>query len=285
MKLEKDVLQKIRAIEIHTRRLLKGTQLGEYSSLQKGTGLEFEQLREYHPGDDIRFIDWKSSARQDKIMVREYLEDRNRTIMLLVDVSGSQGYGSDLFLKQEIVAQVSSALALIAQASKDSVGLILFSDEVKKIIPPARGKKQVHTIMQELFSVQPAGSTNFNQALHRLLAMKRKDCVAFIISDFMTDGYQKLLRLVSKHYETIAIRCLDTRELVFAHVGYVMMQDIESDNQSFMATQHKHFQNALQVLAKKSEDTLRSCGVDILDIDVQQEFIGHLVRFFRQRLV
>ena len=104
--------------------------------------------------------------------------------------------------------------------------------------------------MQELFSVQPAGSTNFNQALHRLLAMKRKDCVAFIISDFMTDGYQKLLRLVSKHYETIAIRCLDTRELVFAHVGYVMMQDIESDNQSFMATQHKHFQNALQVLAK-----------------------------------
>lgn len=285
MKLKKETLQKIRAIEIHTRRLLKGTQLGEYSSSQKGTGLAFEQLREYHPGDDIRFIDWKSTARHDKIMVREYLEDRNRTIMLLVDVSGSQGYGSGYYVKQEIVAEITSALALIAQASKDAVGAIFFSDVVKKVIPPLRGIKHVHNLMETAFTLPAEGTTDITVALHALLSLKRKDCIVFIISDFLTDGYQSMLRSVSKRYDTIAIRCLDTREYDFCDVGYLVMEDLETKNRAFISTSNQSLQKTLHMLSKKNLDRVRACGVDVLDLNVQQEFVGELVRFFRQRLV
>ena len=283
MKLSKEVLQKIRNIEIHTRRLLSGTQLGDYSSARKGSGLEFDQLREYQQGDDIRFIDWNSSARQDKVMVREYIEERNRTIMLVVDGSGSQFYGSSNQLKQDLVAQVASVLAIIADQCKDSVGLILFEDEVKTVIPAKRGRKHVHAVMEQLFEHQGSKKTSLKKALERLIAMNRKDMVVFLLSDFIDTGYEKLLKMVCKKYETVAIRCLDKCEQDFPSVGYVQMVDAETGEQAMIHA--KSLPGILQARLKETDDVLKKCGAELLTLQTTQPFVGQLVLFFRQRML
>jgi uncharacterized protein (DUF58 family) len=283
MKLSKEVLQKVRNIEIHTRRLLSGTQLGDYSSARKGSGLEFDQLREYQPGDDIRFIDWNSSARQDKVMVREYIEERNRTIMLVVDGSASQFYGSSSQLKQDLVAQVASVLAIIADSCKDFVGLILFEDEVKTVLPAKHGRKHVHAVMEQLFIHQGTKKTSITKALERLIAMKRKDMVVFLLSDFIDTGYEKLLKIVCKKYDTVAIRCLDKCEKSFPSVGYVQMVDSETGEQALVHA--TNLPGILQTRLKTNNDLLKRCGAELLELETEQPFVGQLVRFFRQRML
>ena len=180
MELNQEILQKVRNIEIHTRRLLSGTLLGDYSSARKGSGLEFDQLAEYQYGDDVRFIDWKSSARTNKILVKNYIEERNRTIMLVVDGSASLRYGSSDILKQDIAAQIGSVLALVADYSKDYVGLILFAQDVVKVLPPRRGRQHVHAIMEELFSHTSSGQTSLTKALERLMLIKKSNALVCI---------------------------------------------------------------------------------------------------------
>lgn len=283
MKLSKEVLQKVKNIEIRTRRLLSGTQLGDYSSARKGSGLEFDQLREYQPGDDIRFIDWNSSARQDKVMIREYIEERNRTIMLVVDGSGSQFYGSSNQLKQDLVAQVASVLAIIADSSKDFVGLILFEDEVKTVIPAKRGRKHIHTLMEELFAHQGTQKTSIKKALERLIIMNKKDMVVFLLSDFIDTGYEKLLKIVCRKYDTIAVRCLDKCEQDFPSVGYVQMVDSETGEQGLIHA--KSLPGIFQTRLKETDDLLKKCGAELLTLETTQPFVGQLVRFFRQRML
>lgn len=283
MKLSKEVLQRIKNIEIHTRRLLSGTQLGDYSSARKGSGLEFDQLREYQPGDDIRFIDWNSSARHNNVMVREYIEERNRTIMLVVDGSGSQFYGSSNQLKQDLVAQVSSVLAIIADSCKDSVGLILFEDEVKTVLPAKRGRRHVHALMEKVFTHQGVQKTSIKKALERLIVMNQKDMVVFLLSDFIDTGYEKLLKIVCKKYETIAIRCLDKCEVNFPSVGYVQMVDSETGEQGLIHA--SNLPGILHARLKETDDLLKKCGAELLTLETKQPFVGQLVRFFRQRML
>ena len=203
MKLSKEVLQKVRSIEIHTRRLLSGTLIGDYSSAKKGSGLEFDQIRDYQEGDDVRFIDWKASARQDKLLVREYIEERSRALILAVDVSASTFFGSSDELKNDRYAQIASVLALVGDYSKDHVGLILFSDHVQTVIPPKAGRQHVRMIMERLFEAKPSGATVLDGALQRLIQMNRKDAMVFLISDFYAStGYEKLLRIICKKYDT-----------------------------------------------------------------------------------
>ena len=283
MKLSKEVLQKIKNIEIHTRRLLSGTQLGDYSSARKGSGLEFDQLREYQPGDDIRFIDWNSSARQDKVMVREYIEERNRTIMLVVDGSGSQFYGSSNQLKQDLVAQVASVLAISADSCKDFVGLILFEDEVKTVLPPKRGRRHVHALMEKVFTHQGSKKTSIKKALERLIVMNQKDMVVFLLSDFIDADYEKLLKIVCRKYETIAICSLDACEKDFPSVGYVQMVDPETGEQGVIHS--SSLSTILQSRLKETENLLKKCGAELLTLETTQPFAGQLVRFFRQRML
>lgn len=185
MKLDKEILQKIKQIEIQTRRLLSGSQVGDYSSAQKGSGFEFDQIREYQVGDDVRFIDWNSSARSNKILVKQYIEERNRTIMLLVDHSESTFFGSSRFLKSQVIAQIASVLALVADYGKDHVGALLFTDEVTSVIPPKRGRQHVREIMGHVLSTPAAGKTSLTCVLKRLIELQKRDAVVFIISDFM----------------------------------------------------------------------------------------------------
>lgn len=283
MKLSKEVLQKVKNIEIQTRRLLSGTQLGDYSSARKGSGLEFDQLREYQPGDDIRFIDWNSSARQNNVMVREYIEERNRTIMLVVDGSGSQFYGSSHQLKQELVAQVASVLAITADSCKDFVGMILFEDEVKTVLPAKRGRKHVHALMEKLFQHQGSQKTSIKKALERLIAMNKKDMIVFLLSDFIDTDYEKLLKIVCRKYDTIAVRCLDPCEQNFPSVGYVQMVDAETGQQALIHA--SSLPSILQTCLKESDDLLKKCGAELLTLETTQPFVGQLVRFFRQRML
>lgn len=285
MKLQKDVLHKIKNIEIYTRRLLSGTQLGEYSSSKKGSGLEFDQLRVYQPGDDVRFIDWKSSARHDAVMVREYREERNRSIILVVDGSGSQFYGSSKQLKQDLVAQVASVLAIVADACKDSVGLILFDSDIKTVIPAARGRKHIHILMETLFEHQSSGCTSLKKPLERLMMMNRKDSIVFFLSDFIDTDYETLFTMVCKKYDTIAIRCLDAREESFPSVGLVTMVDAETGQEALFQTKSGELEAILHKQFKETGDRLKKCGAELLDIKTEQEFVGKLVRFFRKRML
>lgn len=285
MKLSKEILQKVRNIEIHTRRLLSGTLIGGYSSAKKGSGLEFDQIRDYQEGDDVRFIDWKGTARQDKLLVREYIEERNRAILLVVDGSASTYFSSSDELKSELYAQIASVLALVADYGKDQVGLILFSNEVQTVIPPKSGRQHTRLVMETLFNHKPSGTTSFDQAFHRLIQMNRKDAIVFLISDFIvTPGYEKLLRIVSRKYDTIAIRCLDQREQNLPDLGFLSVRDPETGACGLLKTGAKDFSLHMKEWNKEVEFILKKCGVDLIELQVQKPFMGELVRFCRQRM-
>lgn len=282
----KKILNQIRLLEITTKRLLKGTLVGDHRSAQKGTGLEFEQIREYQQGDDIRFIDWKSSARMNKILVKEYIEERSRTIMLVVDCSASTWFGSQAERKYDRMAQIASVISLVAHFGKDYVGLMLFSDKVHTCIPPARGSKHIHKIMEELLSVkQKNTTTDISSALDHVMRMKQKNMSLFIVSDFFAEDFEKKLRVVGRLHDTVAVRVLDTLELNFPSVGLLMMRDIETKKNGYVQTGKQDDINLFLVqFAKQQEQKLASCGVDCFDVRTDRPFMGDLIQFFRQRM-
>ncbi len=284
MKLSKDIVQRIKHIELHTRRMLSGSMIGDYSSAQKGAGLEFDQIREYQLGDDVRFIDWSASARSNKILVKQYIEERNRTVILLVDQSASTLYGSTDNLKSQVIADVAAVLALVADYGKDHVGALLFSDEVKKVIPAQRGRKHIHMVMEDIFLSEPSGKTSLNTALKRLLATHRQASIVFIISDFFDTEYEKLLKVVARHHDVVAVRCTDPREHSTEMRGFITVQDTETQEYAEVALHDKKLNLFLKTEQVKTADLLKRCGVDLLDVPVDQPFIGEVVRFFRRRM-
>ncbi|NBP02448.1 MAG: DUF58 domain-containing protein [Proteobacteria bacterium] len=285
MKLTQEVLNKIKQIEIQTRRLLSGTQVGDYSSAQKGSGLEFDQLREYQLGDDVRFIDWNASARTSKVLVKQYIEERNRTIILLVDQSASTFYSSEIYLKSDVIAQVASVLALVADYGKDHVGALLFADQVKQVIPPRSGRKHVHSLMESFFSNQPSGKTSLKNALERLIAMQKKDAIVFILSDFFDTGYENLLKIAARKFDVIAIRCLDQLETHFNVAAFLTIKDPETHQQVTIKTSAQPLHNFLQQEQQAVAANLRACGVELIDIQTNRPFIPDIIRFFKRRMM
>jgi uncharacterized protein (DUF58 family) len=285
MKLSKDVLQKIKHIEIQTRRLLSGSLIGDYSSAQKGSGMEFDQIREYQQGDDIRFIDWNATARSGKLLVKQYIEERNRNVMLLVDNSGSTMFGSTNHLKSEIIAQVASVLALVADCGKDHVGALLFSEEVNKMFAPKQGRQHIHHLMEHFFAHQGEGKTSLQNALKRLIDVQKQKSIVFIISDFLDDGYEKLLKIVARQHEVIAVRCNDPREIILPEFGFLPVQDPETGEQSILKTSRSDISKFLQKHHKDTEDLLRRCGVETMNISFNKPFVGDIIRFFKRRMM
>lgn len=285
MKLSKDVLQKIKHIEIQTRRLLSGSLIGDYSSAQKGSGMEFDQIREYQQGDDIRFIDWNATARSGKILVKQYIDERNRNVMLLVDNSGSNMFGSTEHLKSETIAQVASVLALVADCGKDHVGALLFAEEVTKMFAPKRGRQHIHHLMEHFFAHQGVGKTSLENALKRLIDVQKQKSIVFIISDFLDDGYEKLLKIVARQHDVVAVRCNDPREIKLPKFGFLPVQDPETGEQSVLRTSRSDISNYLQRHHKETEDVLRRCGVEIMNISFDKPFVGDIIRFFKRRMM
>jgi len=293
-----EILKKIKEIEIYTSRLLTGSLVGDSRSAIKGSGLEFDQIREYQMGDDVRFIDWRASARMDKLLVKQYIEERNRTVLLAVDVSASTFFSSGVDLKKMSMAQIASVLALVADAGKDHVGLLLFSDEIENYIPPATGRKHVRSIMQQLFTHAPSKKgTDISTALNYAANLKRRDTILFVLSDFISSdlpgiasastGFSKNLKGIAAKYDVIAIRCLDTNEQKFPAVGFLCVQDCESDNSGIVHAKSKGLHNInvfLEARRLEQDKLFTSCGVDCVDVTNNKHFMGDLIKFFRRRM-
>lgn len=283
-----DILRKIRQIQIYTRRLLSGSLVGDTRSALKGTGFEFDQIREYQQGDDIRFIDWRASARANKLLVKQFIEERSRTIFLAVDISASSFFSSTSQLRHDILAQVASALALVAEFGKDKVALILFSDRIETYIPPGSGKFHVHTIMQTLFGAELRHKkTNIAVALEQLAQFKRKDAVVFMLSDFIDTNFEKQLGLVAAMYDFIAVRYLDKNEHAVPTIGFVDVEDIETGHIYTVDMRKKgaHYINEYLATRITEQDNLfTKYGVDVLDLVNDKHIIGDIIKFFRRRM-
>ncbi|MDZ4153919.1 DUF58 domain-containing protein, partial [Methylicorpusculum sp.] len=266
--------QKIRHIEIQTRRLLSGALVGDARSRLKGSGFEFDQIREYQQGDDVRFIDWRSSARMNKLLVKEYIEERNRTIMLAVDCSASQRFGSGEQFKADRIAQIAGVLTLVANYGSDNVSLILFSDHVECFIPPARGRQHTRAILEKLFAFEPTGKkTSIACALEFAAKQKRKDAVLFLISDFIDAGFERGLSIASRMYDTVAISCLDSLECALPEIGFLDVVYQETGASCVIDTRKKN-QTALHSFfvtrAQEQENLFNKYGVDRIELGTTQ---------------
>jgi len=290
------IVAKIHELEIYTRRLLNGALVGDSRSAVKGAGFEFDQLRDYQVGDDIRFIDWNSSARSHKFLVRQYRQERNRNVLLMVDISGSGAYAASDQVRTQVVASIASVLALVAEYGKDHVGLILFSDKVHTFIPPSSGKLHVRHIMESAFNSAGSGTTNIAAALAYVAGLKYKDAVVFLISDFIESPQEAenrvnydtptLLRIMSKRHDFIVIRCLDRYEEQFPDLGFITVEDSEHSTHCMIdACSSGAVQQWLQDRITQQNTLFKRCGVDLLSVALDRPFIPDIVRFFRRRML
>lgn len=288
--LSADVVKKIRHIELYTRRMLSGSLVGDSRSAVKGSGFEFDQIRDYQLGDDIRFIDWKSTARMQKVLVRQYIEERNRTVIIAVDISDSGLFGSNAPLRRQNMAEIASVLSLVADYGKDHVGLVLFSQEVELFIPPARGRAHLHQIMDKVFSAQAKqGTTNVSAALHFLGTLPIRQALVFVVSDFIDAcSFEKPLRTLGKKYDLVAIRCLDAHEREMPAVGFVTAQDSETGECSVFDMRAHRARAMAAFLASRYQQQsslFKRSGVDVLDVALERPFMGDIIRFFRRRMM
>ncbi len=226
----KDLIKKVRKIEIKTRRLSNHIFSGEYHTSFKGRGMTFSEVRQYQYGDDVRAIDWNVTARYNEPYVKVFEEERELTMMLMVDVSGSESFGTKNQLKSEIVTEIAATMAFSATQNNDKIGLILFSDEIELYIPPKKGKSHVLRIIRELIEFQPKSKkTDLSQALKFLSATQKKKAIVFVISDFMVDDdYEKTLKIAGKKHDLTGIRVYDIREEKMPNIGVVEMEDAET---------------------------------------------------------
>jgi uncharacterized protein (DUF58 family) len=283
-----ELLKKVRQIEIKTRGLVNHVFSGEYHSVFKGRGMEFSEVREYQYGDDIRAIDWNVSARFNHPFIKIFEEERELTVMLLVDLSRSEQFGSVHSMKNEIITEICAVLAFSAIRNNDKVGLIMFTDKIEKFIPPKKGKAHILRIVRELLSFEPESSgTNMKAALEYLNHVMKKRSISFVISDFIDEGYDQAMRIVSKRHDVIAITMSDPRERDLPKIGLVKMKDAESGVERWIDTGSIHIQQAFRYYWQQHETRLQklflSTKVDRIAVTTDQPYLKPLVDFFRLR--
>jgi len=284
----RELLKKVRQIEIKTRGMVNQIFSGEYHSVFKGRGMEFSEVREYQFGDDIRVIDWNVSARFNHPFVKIFEEERELTVMLIVDLSRSGNFGSGQHMKNEIAAEICAVLAFSAIKNNDKVGLILFTDRIEKFVPPKKGRAHILRIIRELISFEPTGrGTNIRQALEYFHHVSKKRTIAFLISDFIDEGYEKILRIISKKHDVIAVEISDPREEELPAVGLIKFRDAETGEERWIDTANPAVQREFaHYWARRREHRsnlfLRS-RVDAIPIRIDRQYIKPMVDFFRLR--
>ncbi|GAB62454.1 MAG: DUF58 domain-containing protein [Candidatus Jettenia sp.] len=286
--ISKDILKKIQQVEIHTRRLVNEAFVGEYHSVFKGRGMEFDEVREYQPGDEIRTIDWNVTARMGRPFIKRYVEERELTVMLLVDVSASGNFGSIRQLKNEVAIEICALLAFSAIKNNDKVGLIMFTNTVEKFIPPKKGQKHVLRVIRELLCSTPAGKgTNIPVALEYLNKISSRRTISFVVSDFIANDYAHALRIANKKHDVIAITIVDPREQELPDVGFIELKDAESGEVILVDTAHvlarKEFHKMKSRQIQERSKLFRSMGVDEIVINTNKHHVEPIVRFFRMR--
>ncbi|MCB9259760.1 MAG: DUF58 domain-containing protein [Ignavibacteriales bacterium] len=286
--LTKELLKQVRQIEIKTRGIVNEVFSGEYHSVFKGRGMEFSEVREYQIGDDIRTIDWNVSARFGHPFVKVFEEERELTLMLLVDLSGSLVFGSVEKTKQQIAAELTAILAFSAMKNNDKVGLILFTDEIEKFVPPKKGKSHILRIVREILSFEPQGNkTNIKGALEYFNHSIKKKSIAFLISDFIDNDYEKILKIVSKKHDFVNIHLEDPREKELLKSGIIKFRDAETHELRYLDTNSKIVQNFFNTKIKEREEIqnnlFKKSRVDTIKIDTSSSYVRPLIDFFKLR--
>lgn len=284
----KEILQKVRQIEIRTSRLVDSVLGGEYNSAFRGRGMEFEEVREYQPGDEVRTIDWNVTARTGRPFVKTYREERELTVVTLVDVSPSERFGSGSQQKVELAAEFSAVVSFSAIRNGDKVGTVFFTDEVEKYIPPKKGKKHVLRVIRELLTFQPRSKgTNVEEALRFLAKVLKRKATVFLISDFIATDFEKALAAVGSKHDVIAVRTSDPRETQFPDVGLITLEDAETGEVVVVDSRSSRirdlFQSRGQEERSSQDQLLRSLKIDELELTTGKPYINELSRFFRMR--
>ncbi len=283
--LSPELFQKIKAIQIRTQRLVTDVLAGEYESAYKGRGMEFDQVREYQAGDDVRHIDWNVTARMSSPFVKEYREERELTVMLLVDVSSSGAFGTRGGFKNEVAAEIAAVLAYTAIHSNDRVGLIVFSDEVELFIPPKKGRAHVWRVIREILEFRPSGQgTDIQAAIEYMGRVVRRRAVGFVISDFFDSGYQERLAVAARRHDLTAVTLRDVRETELPPIGLLEVEDAESGEVILIDASRKGVaahREAQAMEAAVLSETLRSAGIGELRIRTDKPYIDELITYFR----
>lgn len=284
-----ELLKKVRKIEIKSRGLSQNIFAGEYHSAFKGRGMTFSEVREYQYGDDIRDIDWNVTARQNHPYVKEYEEERELTVMLLVDVSGSRYFGAIGVEKREMIAEISATLAFSAIQNNDKIGVIFFSDKIEKFIPPQKGKKHILFIIRELINFQPESQgTNISYALRYLTDALKKRCTTFVISDFIDNSdYYKSLSIAKNRHDITAIQVYDKRDAQLPDVGLIRIKDFETSEERWIDTSSSRVRQAHNKWwyerQQEMNNTLQRCRVDVTSIATDENYVKSLKTLFQKR--
>jgi uncharacterized protein (DUF58 family) len=292
----REILKKVRQIEIRTRRLVDSSMGGEYHSVFKGRGMDFDEVREYVPGDEVRTIDWNVTARSGRPFVKKFTEERELTILLLVDVSASGNFGSTSQSKREMAAELASVLAFSAIHNSDKVGLLLFSDQIEQYIPPKKGRRHVLRVVREILYFQPKHrGTDIVQALDFVNRVTRRRAVTFLISDFQNSGdqakalasLQHAIRLTHTRHDLVAMHIQDRREQELPDVGLLAIEDAETGEIMELATSNPQVRARFTELSRRHIETLRrllnSEGIDTLKLETGESYVPPLMNFFKTR--
>jgi uncharacterized protein (DUF58 family) len=284
----KELLKKVRKIEIKTRRLSDNIFGGEYHSTFKGRGMTFSEVRQYQYGDDVRSIDWNVTARYNEPFVKVFEEERELTLILMIDVSGSELFGTEGQFKREELTEIAATLSFSAMQNDDKVGLILFSDQLELFIPPKKGRSHVLRIIRELLEFQPKSqNTSIGNVLEFLLGVIKKKAIVFLMSDFMDSNYEKTLRIVAKKHDLTGIRIYDRHEEKIPNLGLVPMLDNETGQTAYVNTQsaavRKAYTLQYKIQVKEFENLFHKNGAGTLHCRLDESYVKKLLNFFKSR--
>ena len=284
-----EILKKVRLIEIKTRHIVNNIFGGEYHSVFKGMGMEFAEVREYYPGDDIRAIDWNVTARTGKPFIKKYDEERELTVMLIVDVSASGFFGTGESLKSDIMIELASILSFSAIKNNDKVGLLLFSDKIEEFIPPKKGKSHVLRVIREMiYHKAKDRKTDISIALEHIQKVLKRKSIIFLLSDFWDDSYQQTMKLINKKHDLINIQILDKAEIAIPKLGMVKFHDAETQKSAWIDTNNKQVQNIstkyIQNKNKVIKEFCKKNKIDFISIDTAEGYLNPLEQFFSTRM-
>lgn len=292
MKIDNSLLSKVRRIQIKTSRMVTEVFSGEYRSVFKGRGMEFEEVREYQPGDEVRTIDWNVTARMNRPFVKEFREERELTVFFIVDVSSSMGFGSRERIKRELAAELCAVLSFTAIKNRDNVGLLLFSDRVKKYIPAAKGRLHVLRVIRDLLASgsekqEQSSATDLASALEYFMRVQKKSTVCFVVSDFFCTGHEKILDITGRKHDLTAVRIEDRLEEGFPVSGMIDLEDMETSKQMRVDFSDplacKMYEKMNNIRRTELAKQFRKTGIDFISIRTGDEYIKILARFFKEK--
>ncbi len=284
----REILQKVRRIEITTRSIVRDTFAGRYESIFKGRGMEFDEVREYQPGDDIRTIDWNVTARTGWLHVKKYVEERELTVLIVVDASGSFDFGTKLRLKRELAAEVGAVLAFAAIRNNDKVGLLIFTDEIETFVPPRKGSKHVLRIIREILHFEPKSKgTNISRALEYAMRVIKRHSVMFCISDFRDSGYEPAVTVANRKHDVVALTIVDPKEIEIPQVGLIEVEDGETGERTVLDFRGRKgadaFRDAAAEVAQSRQAILNRAKVDQINLRTDTDYVEPLIKFFQER--